>query len=151
MNLATSVDTSDLAAKKDLIALKDEVDKIDINKLVNFPTSLNNLEIKKDNLDVGKLKFIPADLKKLSDIVANEVVKCAKLKTLKTKVNSLENKIPYATTLIQINQYNTEKQSSEKKIGDVDKKNTVYECLVTTTVLKTKLVKLRTKCQILVV
>ena len=40
---ATSVDTSDLAAKKDFIALKAEFDKLDINKLVNVPTSLNNL------------------------------------------------------------------------------------------------------------
>ena len=39
---ATGVDTSDLAAKNDFIALKAEVDKLDINKLVNVPTSLNN-------------------------------------------------------------------------------------------------------------
>ena len=38
------------------------------------------------------------------------------------KVNNLENKIPDATTLIYINQYNTEKQNLEKKIGDVDDK-----------------------------
>ena len=45
---ATDVDTSDLAAKKDFIALKAEVDKLDINKLV---------------------------LKKLSDVADNEVVR----------------------------------------------------------------------------
>ena len=38
----TEVDTCDLAAKKDFIALKAEVDKLDINKLLNVPTSLNN-------------------------------------------------------------------------------------------------------------
>ena len=32
----TDIDTSDLAAKKDLIDLKAEVDKLDINKLVMF-------------------------------------------------------------------------------------------------------------------
>ena len=37
---------SDLAAKKDFIALKAEVDKLDINKLVNVPTILNNLKTK---------------------------------------------------------------------------------------------------------
>ena len=46
---ATGVDTSDLAAKKDFIALKAEVDKLDINKLVNVPTSLNNLKTKVDD------------------------------------------------------------------------------------------------------
>ena len=55
---ATGIDTSDLTAKKDFIALKAEVDKLDIDKLqlVNLPTSLNNLKIKADDLDVGKLK-----------------------------------------------------------------------------------------------
>ena len=78
--------------------MKDEVEKIDINKLVNFPTSLNNLETKKDNLDVGKLNFVPVDLKKLNDIVANKVVKYTKFNIIKTKVNSVENKVLYATT-----------------------------------------------------
>ena len=83
---------------------------------------MNNLKTKVDDLDVGKLKTVPVDLKKLSDVVANEVVKNTKFNTLKTKVNSLEKKIPDATTLIHINQYNTDKQNLEKKIGDVDKK-----------------------------
>ena len=41
---AIGIDTSDLAAKKEFIALEVEVDKLDINKLVNVPTSLNNLK-----------------------------------------------------------------------------------------------------------
>ena len=40
---ATGVDTSDLAPKKYFIVLKAEVEKLDIKKLVNVPTSLNNL------------------------------------------------------------------------------------------------------------
>ena len=72
---ATGVDTSDLVTKKDFIALKPEVDKLDINKLINVPTSLNNLKTKVDDLDLGKLKTVPVDLKKLSDVVDNEVVK----------------------------------------------------------------------------
>ena len=72
---ATGVDTSNLAAKRDFIALKAEVDKLDIIKVVNVPTSLDNLKTKVDDLDVGKLKTVPLDLKKLSDAVDNEVVK----------------------------------------------------------------------------
>ena len=49
--------------------MKAEVDKLDINKLVNVPTSLNNVKTKVDDLDVGKLKIAPAGLKKLSDVV----------------------------------------------------------------------------------
>ena len=105
--------------------MKAEVDKLDINKLVNVPTSLNNLKTKVDDLDVGKLKTVPVDLKKLSDVVDNEVVKNAKFNTLETKVNNLEKKIPDATTLIHINQYNTDKQNLEKQIGEVDKKKQI--------------------------
>ena len=46
------------------MALKAEVDKLDINKLVNVPTSLNNLKTKVDDLDVDMLKTGPTDLKK---------------------------------------------------------------------------------------
>ena len=88
----TGVDTSDLAAKKNFIALKAEVDKLDINKLISAPTSFNNLKAKVDDLDVGKLKTPPADVKKLSDVAENEVVKNTKFKTLKIKVNNLERK-----------------------------------------------------------
>ena len=109
-----------------MIALKAEVDKLDINKLVNVPTSLNSLKTKVDDLDVGKLKTIPVGLKKLSDVVYNEVVKNTKFNTLKTKVNNLENKIPDATTLIYINQYNTDKQNLEKKL-EMLIKNTRYK------------------------
>ena len=119
---STGLDTSGLAAKKDFIALKAEADKLDINELVNVLTSLNNLKTKVDDLDVGKLKTIHVDQKKLSDVVDNEVVKNTKFNTLKTKVNTLENKIFYAATLIHINQYNTDKENIEKKIEDVDKK-----------------------------
>ena len=78
---ATGVDTSDWSAKKDFIALKANV----------------------NDFDVVKLKAVPVDLKKLSDVVDNEVVKNAKFNTLKAKVNNLERRIPDATTLIYIN------------------------------------------------
>ena len=86
--------------------MKTEVYKQGVNKLFYVPSSLNNLKTKVEGLDVGKLKTVPADLKKLSDVVDNEVVKNKKY-TLKTKVSSLEKKTPDETTLIHINQYNT--------------------------------------------
>ena len=86
--------------------MKAEVDKLHINKHVNVPTSLNNSKTKAVDLDVGKLKTVPVDWKKLSNVVDNKVAKCTKFNTLKTKVNNLENKFPDATTLIHINQYN---------------------------------------------
>ena len=90
--------------------------------MINIPTSFNDWKTKVEDLDVGKLKTVPVDLKKLNDVVDNKVIENAKFNTLKTTVNSLERKIPDATTLIQLNQYNTDNQNLEKKIGDVDKK-----------------------------
>ena len=101
---ATGIDTSDLAAKKDFIALKAEVRKLNINKLVNVPTTLNNLKTKVNDLDVEKLKTASVDLKKLIHVVDNDVVKNTKFNTLKTKINNLERKISGGTTLIHINQ-----------------------------------------------
>ena len=72
--------------------------------MLNFLTSLNNLKTRVNNLDVLKLKTDSVDLKKLSNVVDNEVVKNTKFDTLKAKVSNLEKKIPDATTLIHINQ-----------------------------------------------
>ena len=57
----------------------------------------------------------------------NEVVENTKFNTLKTKVNKLDKKISDATTLIQINQYNTEKQNLEKKLETLMK---IYQTVV---------------------
>ena len=56
------VDTPNLTAKRDFIALKAEADKPYINKLVNILTGLNNLKTKVDDLDSNKLRFVPLDL-----------------------------------------------------------------------------------------
>ena len=75
-----------------------------------------------------------------------------KFNTLKTKANKLDKQIPELTTLILINQYNTNKQNLKKEIGDIDKKISDVSKLVTATVPNTKTsVKLRTKCQLLVI
>ena len=47
------------------------------------------------------------------------------MNTLETKVNNLEKKIIDATTLIHINQYNTDKKKLGKNLGDDDKKSQI--------------------------
>ena len=79
---ATGIDTSDPPAKKDFTAFESEVNKVDNNKLVTVLTSLNNVKIKVDDLDVGRLKTVIVDLKKLSDVVDNEIVKNTKQNAL---------------------------------------------------------------------
>ena len=125
--------------------MKAEVDKLGINTVTNAPTRWGNLKTKVSDFDVGKLKTVPVDLNKFSDVVANEIVNNTKLNMLKTKVNSLDKKIPNAATLIHINQYNTDKQNSEKKIPSVDKKIPNTSGLVTTTILNTKISEVEKK------
>ena len=78
--------------------------------MANVPTSLNNFKIKVDDLDLGKLKAAPVDLKKIRDLVDNQVVKNTKFNAINTKVNKkkldkkLDEKIPDRTTLIRNNQ-----------------------------------------------
>ena len=114
--------------------MKAEVDKLDINKLVNVPISLNNLKTKVDDLDVGKWKTVPVDLKKISDVVDKQIDKNTKFNTLNMKVNNLKHKTPDATTWIHINKYNTDEQNLEKKNKDVENKILDVSGLVTTTV-----------------
>ena len=110
--------------------MKAEVDKLDINKLVNNLTGLNKLKTKIDDLDVGKFKTLPIDFKKKSDVVSKKIVKNAKFNTLNAKVNILENKIPDQYTLIQ---------NLVKKIKDVENKIQSVSYLVTASVLNTKI------------
>ena len=66
--------------------MKAEVYTLDINKLDDVPASFNNVKTKVEDIDVGKLKTVPIDLKKLSDVVSKKVVKNTEFNTLNTKV-----------------------------------------------------------------
>ena len=103
---------------------------------------LNNLKRKVDDIDVGKLKTVPIDLT-LSDAVNNNVVK-------KTKFNTLKN----YSRCNYINSHKSIKHGKTNlgtKIGDVYKKVPHTSGLVTTTVVNTKISKLRIKFLVLVV
>ena len=71
----------------------------------------------------------------------SKVVKNTKFNKLNLKVNNSENKVADGSTLIHLNQYNTDKQNLEKKTVDVDKKIPDVSGLVTTTILNTKFSK----------
>ena len=83
---------------------------------------MNNVKTKVDDLDVHKSKNVPLDLKKLSYVGSKKVVKNTKFNKLNTKVK--KKKIPGRSTLININQYNTDtrRQSLEKKLSMLIKK-----------------------------
>ena len=52
-----------IAAKSDIIALKADVDKLDINELVNVSASLNDVKSNVDYLDDDKVKTLLIYLK----------------------------------------------------------------------------------------
>ena len=52
---ATVLYTMGFAKKTDLVNLKSDVDKFDIDNLKNVPNNLTTLKSKVDNLDIGKL------------------------------------------------------------------------------------------------
>ena len=72
LNNATGTDISKLAAKSHLASLK-------VDKMID----------KVDKIDADKLKTVPIDLSKLSNVVKNEVVKKAVYYKLVTKVNNM--------------------------------------------------------------
>ena len=94
---ATGIDTSEIAAKFDLVSLKAEVDKLDVDKLKGVPTDLSNFKSKIDKLDIGKLETTPVDLSKLSNEVKNGDVKNTKYNA---KIKNIEDKIPEITNLV---------------------------------------------------
>ena len=67
------------------------------------------LKQKRDDLDVCKLKPLSLDLKKLSDVIDNEVAQNRKFNTREAKEKNLGKKIPDATILIYINRYHPNK------------------------------------------
>ena len=70
-----------------------------------------------DELDVDKLKTVPVDLSKLSNVVDNDVVKKNCVCKLVPQVNAIcTNRFVLKT------HYNTDKSGLEKKIHDTSKK-----------------------------
>ena len=69
------MDTTAFAKKVDLLSLKSNIDKLDIDKLEKVPSGLINLKSIGDKLDVDKLVPVPVDLSKLSDLVKSPVKK----------------------------------------------------------------------------
>ena len=127
-SIKVKIDLSNFAAKADIKSIS----HIDTSSFA-LKTNLVDLKTEVDKLDIDKLAPAPDDLSKLSDVVKNDVVKktvydklVAKVNNidtsdfvLKTKYNTgkkeLENKIPNATDFVK----KTKLNELENKIPDV--------------------------------
>ena len=88
-NVKVELDLSNYATKKDI----NDITHVDVSGFAS-KTNLAALKTEVDKIDTDKLKTVPVDLVKLSNVVKNDVVK----KTdNNTKVTSIENQIAGVT------------------------------------------------------
>ena len=88
-NVKVELDLSNYTTKKDI----NDITHVDVSGFAS-KTNLAALKTEVDKIDTDKLKTVPVDLVKLSNVVKNDVVK----KTdYNTKVTSIENQIAGVT------------------------------------------------------
>ena len=131
-DINVKVDLSNCATKADI----KNISHVDTSSFA-LKTNLANLNSEVDKLDINKLKLVPTDLSKLSNVVKNDVVKNDVYDKLVTKVSyintsgfvlktkydtdksELENKIPDTSGLVKKTDYNTKITEIEGKIPDI--------------------------------
>ena len=110
----THINTSNLALKTNLANLKNEVDKLDIYKLVPIPNDLSQLSNVVKNV-VKKTVFDKLVTKLNNTDTSNFVLK-TKYDTDKTEI---EKKIPNTSNLVKKTAYNIKITELENKIPDI--------------------------------
>ena len=83
-DINVKVDLSNYATKANL----KNISHIDVRSYA-LKTNLASLNREVDKIDTDKLKTLPDDLAKLSNVVKNDVVKKTDYNTLKTKVDAI--------------------------------------------------------------
>ena len=83
-NFNVKVGLSNYATKTDI----KNVTHVD-NWSFTLKTNLANLKTEVDNLDIDKLKLVPVNLSKLSNVVKNKIVKKTVYDKLVAKVNNI--------------------------------------------------------------
>ena len=111
-DINVKVDLSNYATKTDL----KNVSHVVVSSFA-LKSNLANVTAEVDKLDIDKLKPVPDDLAKLSNVRKNEVVKKTVYDKLVAKVNKIDN-----TGFVLKTRYDTDKPNLEKKISDADTK-----------------------------
>ena len=133
-NIKVELDLSNYATKFDL----KDITHVDTS---SFPSKTNNLTALKtevDKIDTDKLKTVPDDLAKLSNVVKNDVVKKTEYNTLKSKVDAVD-----ASNYVSRTKYEKDGSEFEDKltkienkipdISDLAKKSSITSLLPTST------------------
>ena len=128
--IIVKVDLSNYATKTNL----KNVSHVDVS---SFPLKLNLASLKSeiDKIDADKLKTVPVDLAKLSNVVKN-VIKKTEYDKLVAKVNGIDN-----TKFVSRTKYEKDGSDFEDKIDKIDKKIPDVTNLVKKQILIPKLMK----------
>ena len=110
--IKVELDLSNYATKGDVKNVTD----LDVSRYAS-KTNLAALKIEVDKIDTDKLKTVPDDLAKLSNVVKNDVAK-------KTTYNSLKNKVDAIdiSDFVSRTKFKTDTNALDDKIDKVEKK-----------------------------
>ena len=111
-DISVKADLSNYATKTDL----KNVSHVDVSSLAPKP-NLASLKTEVDKIDPDKLKTVPVDLAKLSNVVKNDVIKKIEYDKLVSKVNGIDN-----TNFASGTKYEKDGSDFEDKIDKIDKK-----------------------------
>ena len=111
-NIKVELDLSNYVTKKDI----KDITCVDTS---SYPlkTNLSALKTEVDNIDTDKLKTVPNDLAKLSNVVKNDVVKKTEYNTLKNKVDAIN-----ISGFVTRTKFTTDTNALDDKIDKFEKK-----------------------------
>ena len=111
-NIKVELDLSNYVTKKDI----KDITYVDTS---SYPlkTNLSSLKTEVDNIDTDKLKTVPNDLAKLSNVVKNDVVKKTEYNTLKNKVDAIN-----ISGFVTRTKFTTDTNALDDKIDKFEKK-----------------------------
>ena len=111
-NIKVELDLSNYATKDDV----KNITHVDVSSYA-LKTNLAALKTEVDNIVTGKLKIVPNDLAKLSNVVKNDVVKKTEYNTLKNKVDAIDT-----SGFVTRTKFTTDTNAVDDKIDKVEKK-----------------------------
>ena len=121
-NIKVELDLSNYATKKDI----KDITNIDASGFAS-KTNLAALKTEVGKIDRDKLKTVPDDLHKLSNVVKDDVVKKTDYNTMKSKVDGID-----VSKYVGKTKYETDGKAIYDKIDAVEKKIPVLTDFVTT-------------------
>ena len=114
-NIKVELDLTNYATKKDI----KDITHVDTSSYA-LKTNLATLN-KVDNMETDKLKTVPNDLAKFSNVVKNDVVKKTEYNTLKNKVDAIDTSgfVTRTKFTTDTNALDDKTDKIEKKISDI--------------------------------